>query len=62
MKNFFKSKTNLMALFTIGTAIAKMFGVDIPTEIFIGEAGLIALFLRLGISKVDAKLSGPMTF
>ena len=51
MKNFFKSKTNLMAIVAIGTAIAKMFGVDVPNEIFFGEAGLIALFMRRGIQK-----------
>lgn len=62
MKNFFKSKTNLMALVTLGTAIAKALGVDIPNEIFIGEGGLIALFMRLGISKVDEKLTRTRTF
>lgn len=62
MKNFFSSKTNLMALVTLGTAIAKALGVDIPNEIFIGEGGLIALFMRLGISKVDEKLTRTRTF
>lgn len=61
MKNFLKSKTNLMALATLGTAVAKAFGVDVPNEIFIGEGGLIALFMRLGITKVDKKLSGSPT-
>lgn len=56
MKSFFKSKTNIMALVTIATAIAKACGVDIPTEVFIGEGGLVALFMRLGIIKLDSKL------
>lgn len=59
MINIFKSKTNIIAFLTIGTAIAKAFGVAIPMEIFIGEAGLIALFMRMGIIKLDNKLDRP---
>jgi len=59
MIKFFKSKTNIMAIVTLGTAIAKAVGVDIPTEIFIGEGGLIALFMRMGIIKLDTKLKRP---
>lgn len=59
LKKFFKSKTNIVALITIATAIAKAVGVDIPTEIFVGEAGLIALFMRMGIIKLDKKLGPP---
>mgnify|MGYP000471016943 FL=1 len=59
MKKFFKSKTNIMAIVTLGTAIAKAIGVDVPTEIFIGEGGLIALFMRMGIIKLDSKLEPP---
>ena len=56
----FKSKTNIMAIVTLGTAIAKAVGVDVPMEIFIGEGGLIALFMRMGIIKLDAKLEKPV--
>jgi hypothetical protein len=59
MRNFLRSKTNIMAIITIGTAIAKAFGVLIPTEILIGEGGLIALFMRMGILKLDKKLDPP---
>ena len=59
MKKFFSSKTNIMAIVTLGTAIAKAVGVDIPIEIFIGEGGLIALFMRMGIIKLDTKLKRP---
>lgn len=60
MKKFFKSKTNIMAIITIVTAIFKALGVGIPTEVFIGESGLIALFMRMGIIKLDSKFdSGP---
>lgn len=52
MKNFFSSKTNITALITIATGIAKAFGIDVPTEILIGEAGFLALFMRMGIAKI----------
>ncbi|MBT6955526.1 MAG: hypothetical protein HN991_04250 [Candidatus Jacksonbacteria bacterium] len=51
-----------MAIVTLGTAIAKAVGVDIPIEIFIGEGGLIALFMRMGIIKLDTKLERPQHY
>ena len=62
MKKFFSSKTNIMAIVTLGTAIAKAVGVDIPIEIFIGEGGLIDLFMRMGIIKLDTKLERPQHY
>jgi hypothetical protein len=50
------TKTNVMAVLTICTAVASAVGVEVPTEIFIGEGGLIALFIRLGMIKIERKI------
>lgn len=47
------SKTEISSIVTATVAVAKLFGVEIPNEVFIGLGSLIAVFMRMAIRKTN---------